>query len=338
VRKDDLCITEGVFSTLHLIITHFFNESHTVFVEEPTYSFACKFLKDFPQTVKPKSESIPLERDGINLRILENKILCLSETKTSKKHPFKAALFIMPINQNPTGICYSAEKCKKIVELARKHNILVISDDVHNLLYYKKSDGKNFDVPPDRLHSYDSKNDSDYKGNVITLGSFSKILSSTVKVGWMESPDWIMQDVTKRSFLFRANFGMSRYMSYCILMMIRNGDMEELVNYLKNEYSFRRDICASILKRRLFKLGFRFEVPQGGCVLWIKFPASVRCEHVMEQARKMKDIDFFLGQNYSLEGKKLNFIRIPFVYYDREQLKMNVEKLCDLIEKVLSEK
>ena len=40
----------------------------------------------------------------------------------------------------------------------------MISDDAHNLLYYKKSDGKNFDVPPERLYSYDSKSDADYKG------------------------------------------------------------------------------------------------------------------------------------------------------------------------------
>lgn len=74
-----------------------------------------------------------------------------------------------------------AEQSKELVRIARKHEMVVVCDDVYNLLYYE--DG----FPPHRLYYYDDPTDPDYKGgNVVSNGSFSKILFPAVRVGWLE--------------------------------------------------------------------------------------------------------------------------------------------------------
>lgn len=117
---------------------------------------------------------------------------------------FWAMFYTIPTFHNPTGTSlppgemniqflillaryinfiynFILESCKKIVDLARKYSIVVVCDDVYNLLSYNDSS------PPHRLFYYDDKNDVDYKGgNVISNGSFSKILSPAIRLGWLE--------------------------------------------------------------------------------------------------------------------------------------------------------
>lgn len=73
------------------------------------------------------------------------------------------------------------ESCKHLIDIARKNSIMVACDDVYNLLYY----GHGF--PPHRLFFYDDPTDPEYKGgNVVSNGTFSKILSPAIRFGWME--------------------------------------------------------------------------------------------------------------------------------------------------------
>ena len=75
------------------------------------------------------------------------------------------------------------ESSKRLVKLARENEIVVVCDDVYNLLNY--GDGP----PPHRLFFYDDPNDINYSGgNVVSNGSFSKILSPAIRVGWLECP------------------------------------------------------------------------------------------------------------------------------------------------------
>lgn len=75
-----------------------------------------------------------------------------------------------------------SDVCQQLIELSRENDFLITCDDVYNALSYGS------DSPPKRLLAYDSRTDGNYKGHVISNGSFSKILSPGVRVGWMECP------------------------------------------------------------------------------------------------------------------------------------------------------
>lgn len=88
------------------------------------------------------------------------------------------------------------EVCKRLIKLAREHSFVVVCDDVYNLLHYED------DFPPHRLFYYDDSEDLDYDGgNVISNGSFSKILSPALRVGWMECGTRI-SNIFKESYVF----------------------------------------------------------------------------------------------------------------------------------------
>lgn len=76
------------------------------------------------------------------------------------------------------------------MELARKHDALVLADDVYNVMsWIPASDGSSsFASPPQRLYAYDDKTDADYKGNVVSNGTFSKFMGPGLRLGWWEAP------------------------------------------------------------------------------------------------------------------------------------------------------
>lgn len=79
------------------------------------------------------------------------------------------------------GCTFISDICQRLVKMARENSFAVVCDDVYNLLHYQA------EYPPHRLFNYDNPKDLDYHGgNVISNGSFSKILSPAMRVGWLE--------------------------------------------------------------------------------------------------------------------------------------------------------
>ncbi len=84
----------------------------------------------------------------------------------------------------------NVERCQRLVELARKHDCLVLSDDVYNPLSWVPNGANgSFGDPPLRLFKYDKKTDPDYDGgHVVATGSFSKFMGPGLRLGWLEAP------------------------------------------------------------------------------------------------------------------------------------------------------
>ena len=106
----------------------------------------------------------------------------------SPEHYFLQLLFSL-------YVLFYIERCERLLQLARKHQLLVANDEVYNFLNWneKRQD------PPQRLYAYDKKSDSNYnQGHVVSMGSFSKFLSPGLRVGWLEAPERILSLVVNR--------------------------------------------------------------------------------------------------------------------------------------------
>lgn len=123
---------------------------------------------------------VKLNENGVDLDSLE-KLLQEKQFKSQNKE-FWAMYYTIPTYHNPTGILFSPEVCEGLIKLSRKYDFLITCDDVYNILYYKDKEA------PKRLLAYDNRQDKDFKGNVISNGSFSKILGPGVRLGWLEVP------------------------------------------------------------------------------------------------------------------------------------------------------
>ena len=112
---------------------------------------------------------MPMDNDGsgVDLDVLEAKIKADYESRPRdlENNKFWAMFYTIPTFHNPTGVVLSPEKSKKLIQLARKYDFLILCDDVYNLLHYGPGSKS-----PKRLYAYDDPADSDFKVQIVKSG------------------------------------------------------------------------------------------------------------------------------------------------------------------------
>lgn len=162
-----------------------------VYFQDPTYFLAFDIFLNVGYT-RDQFTGIPEENDtGINVDILEDYLIKRSSTANNNEQDddniFYSILYCVPTHANPTGSILSVEKRKKLVQLARQYNMLIICDDVYDILTFEGE-------IPKRVIAYDL-DEEDKKRVVISNGSFSKILAPGARAGWIEAGESLLQRV-----------------------------------------------------------------------------------------------------------------------------------------------
>lgn len=121
--------------------------------------------------------------------------------------------------------------CEELVSLGQEHDFLIVCDDVYNLLTY------NAEQPPKRLLAYDLESNS--RGNVISNGSFTKIMSPGVRVGWMECPARIV-DAFHQSGILKSGGAANNYSAGIVENLIRLGLTQKHLKKYQVELKVRR--------------------------------------------------------------------------------------------------
>ena len=160
VSLNHLMLTAGASQGLDLICTLFGRPGDTIFVEEPSYFLALRIFADHGFNVV----SLPTDAQGLRVHALEEALSVHSP----------AFLYLIPTFQNPVGATLTPERHARLVELSRKTDLLIVADEVYHLLNYS-------DAPPAPLAFYSEQ------ANILSLGSFSKILAPGLRLGWVQS-------------------------------------------------------------------------------------------------------------------------------------------------------
>ena len=155
---DELIVTSGAQQVMDLATKSLVNEGDTVICEAPSFIGSLNSFRAY----KARLCGIPLESDGMNLEALEKAL------KTEKNVRF---IYTIPNFQNPSGVTTSLEKRHAIYELAKKYGVLILEDNPYGELRVSGED-----VPA--IKSFDED------GIVIYAGSFSKVLSPGMRIGW----------------------------------------------------------------------------------------------------------------------------------------------------------
>ncbi|KAJ3226837.1 hypothetical protein HDU78_010174 [Chytriomyces hyalinus] len=349
VREERVALTGGATASFSNIITLFTTKKTRILVEDPTYFLALKVLQD--HGFDPANFlSVPTDENGLDvvqlLQMLEaNKSTDFDSTDSSK---YAFLLYMVPTYSNPTGRSTSLKRRNQLIQLARKHNVLIVCDDVYQLLPLAPSA-----APPARLVSLDTADsalsESSFRGHVISNNSFSKIMAPGLRLGWIETHPSLLAHIS-RSGIMNSGGSPNHIVSGIITTALKQGGVAAHLDFLQREYAARLDAMCDALQVGL-PVGVSFVKPEGGFFIWLELPAghdTFEILHAMQtgglyQGNKLLTrvkMSFAPGRLFTSSSEKggrfSNCLRLTFAFYPKEQLLVGVQRLCALLKEALA--
>lgn len=298
---DEIIITTGSQQGLSLVAQTFLDPGDVVLVESPTYLGALQAFQGY----RPRIVMVPSDKDGIIPDELE-KIL----TKLNPKF-----LYVIPNFQNPTGRQMSLERRLEVLRVAEKYNLLILEDNAYGDLCYEG------DALPNLMEMYE---------NVIYLGSFSKVLSPGLRVGYLIADSEIINNIerTKEGVdLFSNNLS-----QHAVYKYITDSKFSEHILKLRQVYRERRDVMVRAVTQNIGD-DVQFDIPRGGLFIWAKINTINDSTAFLNQAIKEKVI-FVPGSFFYPDGRISAEMRINFSCSTPEVIEEGIKRIAKAIKNV----
>lgn len=295
---NDLIITSGAQQVMDLITKALVNEGDTVITESPSFIGSLNTFRSY----NAKLVGIPMDDDGMNMEKLEQ---ALKENKNVR------FIYTIPNFQNPSGITMSLEKRKKLYSLARQYKVLILEDNPYGELRYTGEKLPN-------IKSFDTD------GLVIYAGSFSKVISPGMRVGWCMAPAEIIQKavVCKQGEDVHTNMWSQ---IICNEFMTKY-DFEAHLERLRNLYRQKLEYTVDLLQKNLSDK-ITYAPVEGGLFIWCKLPEDVDMNAFCLELVKNK-VCVVPGNAFLTDENEISHnFRINFSTPTNSQLKKGIEIL-----------
>jgi DNA-binding transcriptional MocR family regulator len=301
VRPGSLMLTCGNSQALEFICERFTHPGDTVFVEEPAYFLAFQIFRDHGLNIVP----IKMDQDGLIIEALEQ---ALQSSKPT-------LLYTIPSFSNPGGQTLSASRRERLVDLSREHDFIIAADEVYQMLPYFG------EVPPALGTMID-------RGNVISMGTFSKIIAPGLRLGWIQAPKHLM-DVALDSGWINSGGAVNHVMSHIVRHAIDMGLQESFIEQLCQSYQGRVTAMDESLKQNLSKF-VRWTRPDGGYFFWLELSENIDATALRAHAFD-HGVGFQPGEVFSSTGRFKNFIRLSFAHYSETDIREGISRLSSLL-------
>lgn len=332
VESDSLIATAGASQGLQVLLSTLFQSGDVAFVEDPTYFLSIKMLKD---DLNMKVVGVPTDTGGIIVEELDRLLTehaAKARPPTDKK-PFSFLVYLVPTFNNPKGGCLPAERCNKIITILRKHNALAVCDDVYNSLPYL-DDGPPFVThAPLRLFAYDMKSDADYKGSVVSNGTFSKLLGPGLRIGWLECPAAVVKCFSENCCYLQSGGGFNHYMSCILGTALQLGLVSKHITYVRGVYYGRMKAMCDAIDELVPQA--KYTRPRGGYFVWIELPTKIDSKEFAKFCEEKYKVKFWPGPFCSNDGNFVNFVRFSCAWHKEEVLREAVKRFAEGLKEAL---
>jgi len=297
IDPDDVIVTTGGQQVIDLVCKTLIDPGDVIVAEAPTYPGAVPTFSSYQANVV----QIEMDGDGMPIDELENVLERLKADGRSPKF-----IYTIPNFHNPAGVTMSLPRRRRLVEVARKHELLVLEDNPYGLLRYEGE-------PLPTLYSLDAEaaGRNGASDLVIYLGTFSKILSPGLRLGWAVAP---------RPVLEKLNLGKqgtdlcsSPVTQLFVAAYFAERDWHIYLERLKTLYRARRDVMLESLEEHF---GGRAEWtrPEGGLFIWATLGEGVDTTDLLARS---EGVAFVPGRAAYMDGRsgsssmRLNFAGVP---------------------------
>lgn len=290
----------GSTQAMDLLCKALIDPGDTVLVENPSFLGNLQCLKLY------QANLVPVESDDQGL--LPDDL----EKKIQQYHP--KLLYTIPTFQNPTGKSLPEDRRKAVAELANKYGMVVAEDDPYRDLRYRGTAAPS-------IKSFDEN------GWVMFLGSFSKIISPGLRVGYIAGNADIIRKCTvgKQS----TDVHTSNLNQAIVDQFLRRDLLPEHIRTICAGYGAKMDRMLSSLEA--FPAGVRFTRPEGGLFIWAELPEKIDAVSMLSKAVERK-VAYVPGTYFCVDGGHLNTIRLNFSNSTPEQIDTGMAALREIIE------
>jgi 2-aminoadipate transaminase len=306
VDPGEVIVTTGGQQVIDLVCKALIDPGDVIVAEAPTYPGAVPTFGAYEAEVA----QIEMDGDGMPIDELES---TLDRLQAQGRRP--KFIYTIPNFQNPAGVTMSLARRRRLIEVARERELLVLEDNPYGLLRYEGE-------PLPTLHSLDAE--AVGRGGaadlVIYLGTFSKILSPGLRLGWAVAPRPVLEKLNlgKQG----ADLCSSPVTQLFVAAYFKERDSHggpawrEYVERLKVLYRRRRDVMLAALEEH-FGEEARWTKPQGGMFIWATLDERIDTTDLFALARKSEGVAFVPGRAAYMDGRsgsssmRLNFAGVP---------------------------
>lgn len=302
-HPDDVVVTTGSQSALDLVTRIFVDPGDVVIAEAPSYVGALGVFRSYQADVV----QVPLDADGLIPAELDATLTRLAAEGRRVKF-----LYTVPTFQNPAGVSLSAERRPQVLEICRRHGVLVVEDNPYGLLGFDEE-------PVPALRSYDTD-------GVLYLGSFSKTFAPGYRVGFVIAPHAVRDKLVLASE--SAVLSPSNASQLAVATYLETCDWKAQIKDYRELYRERRDALVGALGEYLPSASWN--VPRGGFFVWVRLPDGLDARAMLPRAVTAR-VAYVPGTAFYYDGSGSDHMRLSFCFPTPERIREGVRRLAGVV-------
>jgi len=298
LSPEGLIVTTGSQQALDLIGKTMLDPQDTVIVEAPTFLATIQCFRLYG----PRVIGAPIDAHGVDVDALEALVV---------QHKPKL-IYLVPTFGNPSGAMLSLERRLRILELAVRHQVLVVEDDPYGDLFFGKA-------PPPSLLAL-SERVSGSRDWLAHCGSLSKVLSPGLRVGWLIAPNELLARATMCKQFSDAHT--STFAQATAAQYLKSGRMPATLEQVRRVYAQRAEAMGEALRRELGD-AIRFTQPQGGLFFWAYLTGAGGAPadgQVLAKLAIDKGVAFVPGAPFYADQPDRSSLRLSFATTDEAKI------------------
>ncbi|MFA9274167.1 MAG: PLP-dependent aminotransferase family protein [Candidatus Aquirickettsiella gammari] len=297
ITADQIMMVSGSQQGLDLLAKVLVDEGSKILVENPSYLGALQAFSVY----RPKFVSIEMDENGV------------VPASVAAKGEGAKLFYALPNFQNPTGRTLSIERRKELVETCARMGIPLIEDNPYGDLCYSGE-------PLPKLLNMNPN-------GVIYLGSFSKILTPGIRLGYMVAPVPLIRKLEQAKQA--TDLHTSTLTQMAVYEVIKDGFLDEHIPSIRRFYSAQCDVMLAAMTKH-FPEGVTWTRPLGGMFIWATLPAHIHSKDLLVDALA-NNVAFVPGGPFYANEAETNTFRLSFVTVSPEKINEGIEKIGNLI-------
>jgi len=302
--EGEIVVTAGSQQALDLLARMFCDPGDVIVAEGPSYVGALSAFSQYQVEVR----HVPLDDQGLDPAALGDALRHLDNE--GKRVKF---LYTVPNYHNPAGVTMNAERRLRVLDLARRHGVLVVEDNPYGRLGFEGD-------PPPALRADDAE-------NVVYLGSLSKVFCPGLRIGWALVPPALRERmvlVKEAADLCSSSFAQSVAYRY-----FTHYPWQQTLKALRDIYRERRDAVLDALDED-FPAGARWSRPQGGFYVWLELPDQLDARAMLAKAIAAR-VAYVPGGAFYADGQGTSQIRLSYCFPTPDRIREGVRRLAGVV-------